>query len=49
MVSGLYAAYAEKGECTTEHILAATASTRPIAVVMRERSTNCGPGPTGGA
>ena len=37
VVSGLYAAYAEKGECMTEHILAATGSTRPIAVVMRER------------
>jgi SpoVK/Ycf46/Vps4 family AAA+-type ATPase len=37
VVSGLYAAFAEKGECTTEHILAAMVVTRPIAVVMRER------------
>jgi AAA+ superfamily predicted ATPase len=37
IVSGLYAAYAEKGEFTTEHILKAVAVTKPIAVVMRER------------
>ncbi|MGA2253175.1 MAG: AAA family ATPase [Thermoguttaceae bacterium] len=37
VVSGLYAAFAEKGECTTEHILTAIRITRPIAVVMRER------------
>ena len=37
IISGMYAAYADKGECTTEHILAAVAATRPIAVTMRER------------
>ena len=37
VVSGLYAAYAEKVECATEHIVAAASVTRPIAVVMRER------------
>jgi MoxR-like ATPase len=40
VVSGLYAAYAEKGECTTEHILSAITVTRPIAVIMRERVDN---------
>jgi len=37
VVSGLYAAYSEKAEFATEHILASIAVTRPIAVVMRER------------
>jgi len=37
VISGLYAAYAEKGECMTEHILTAISSTQPIAVIMRER------------
>ncbi len=40
VVSGMYAAYADKGECTTEHILAAIGATRPIAVTMRERVDN---------
>ena len=40
VVSGLYAAYAEKGECTTEHILTAIGTTQPIAVIMRERVDN---------
>ncbi len=37
VISGLYAAYAEKGECATEQILTAIGVTQPIAVVMRER------------
>jgi SpoVK/Ycf46/Vps4 family AAA+-type ATPase len=37
VISGLYAAYAEKAEMTTEHIVCAIQSTRPLAVVMRER------------
>jgi MoxR-like ATPase len=37
VVSGLYAAFAEKAECTTEHILAAIKTTQPISVVMREQ------------
>ncbi len=36
VVSGLYAAFAEKAECTTEHILAAMQATQPLSVVMRE-------------
>jgi len=36
VISGLYAAFAEKAECTTEHILAAIQSTQPLSVVMRE-------------
>jgi len=36
VVSGLYAAYAEKSECTSEHILAAMQATQPLSVVMRE-------------
>ncbi len=36
VVSGLYAAFAEKSELTTEHILAAIHATEPISVVMRE-------------
>ena len=36
VVSGLYAAFAEKAECTTEHVLAAMQATQPISVVMRE-------------
>ena len=36
VVSGLYAAFADKAECTTEHILAAMKATQPISVVMRE-------------
>jgi AAA+ superfamily predicted ATPase len=37
VISGLYGAFAEKVECTTEHILSAISATRPLAVVMRER------------
>jgi len=37
IVSGLYAAFAERSECTTEHILAAMRATQPLSVVMRER------------
>jgi ATP-dependent 26S proteasome regulatory subunit len=37
VISGLYAAYAEKTEFTTEHILAAMQATQPISIVMRER------------
>ncbi len=36
VISGLYAAFAEKAECSTEHILSAIQTTRPLAVVMRE-------------
>jgi SpoVK/Ycf46/Vps4 family AAA+-type ATPase len=36
VISGLYAAFADKKECTTEHILAAMQATQPISVVMRE-------------
>ena len=37
VISGMYAAFADKGVCTTEHILAAITATRPLAVTMRER------------
>ena len=36
VISGLYAAFADKVECTTEHILAAIQATQPLSVVMRE-------------
>jgi len=36
VISGLYAAFADKSECTTEHILAAIQATQPLSVVMRE-------------
>jgi ATP-dependent 26S proteasome regulatory subunit len=36
VISGLYAAFADKAECTTDHILAAMKATQPISVVMRE-------------
>ncbi len=36
VISGLYAAFAEKTECTTEHILAAIQGTQPLSVVMSE-------------
>ncbi len=36
IVSALYAAYAEKSPCTTQHIIAAMHSTQPLSVVMRE-------------
>ena len=38
VVSGLYAAFNDHAECTTEHIVAAINSTRPLSVVMAERS-----------
>jgi AAA+ superfamily predicted ATPase len=37
VISGLFTAYSEKAEMTTEHILCAIQSTRPLAVLMRER------------
>lgn len=36
VISGLYAAFAEKTECATEHILASMRATQPLSVVMRE-------------
>jgi AAA+ superfamily predicted ATPase len=36
VISGLYAAFGDRTECTTEHLLAAMASTQPLSVVMRE-------------
>jgi SpoVK/Ycf46/Vps4 family AAA+-type ATPase len=36
VIAGLYAAYAEKTECVTDHILAAMRATQPLSVVMRE-------------
>ncbi len=36
VISGLYAAFADKKECSTEHIIAAMKATQPISVVMRE-------------
>jgi ATP-dependent 26S proteasome regulatory subunit len=36
VISGLYAAFTDKTECTTEHILAAIQATQPLSVVMRE-------------
>ena len=49
VISGLFTAYSEKGEMTTEHLLCAIQSTRPLAVVMRERMRRCGSGPKEGA
>jgi SpoVK/Ycf46/Vps4 family AAA+-type ATPase len=37
VVSGMYSAFAEGGECTTDHILDAIRATQPLSVVMRER------------
>jgi len=37
IVSGLYAAFSEGVECSTEHLLAAIGATQPLSVVMRER------------
>ena len=37
VISGLFAAFSEKSECTTEHILSAIAATQPLSVVMREQ------------
>jgi AAA+ superfamily predicted ATPase len=36
VISGLYAAFAENAECTTDHILAAMQATQPLSVVMHE-------------
>jgi SpoVK/Ycf46/Vps4 family AAA+-type ATPase len=36
VISGLYTAFADKKECSTEHIIAAMKATQPISVVMRE-------------
>jgi ATP-dependent 26S proteasome regulatory subunit len=36
VISGLYAAFSEASECTTEHILTAIRATQPLSVVMRE-------------
>jgi SpoVK/Ycf46/Vps4 family AAA+-type ATPase len=36
VISGLYAAFSEKSDCNTEHILAAMQATQPLSVVMRE-------------
>ena len=36
VISGLYAAFADKKECSTEHIITAMKATQPISVVMRE-------------
>lgn len=36
VISGLYAAFFEKNDCSNDHILAAIAATQPLAVVMRE-------------
>ena len=36
VISGLYAAFYEKTDFTTEHILAAIRATQPLSVVMRE-------------
>ena len=38
VISGLYAAFAAKTECTTDHILAAVRSTQPLSVVMCEHA-----------
>lgn len=39
VVSGLYAAFAEKAECSTEHLLTAIRTTQPLSVIMREHVT----------
>lgn len=36
VIAGLYAAFADKLECTTEHVLTAIQETQPLSVVMRE-------------
>lgn len=36
VISGLYTAFSEKAECTTEHLLTAMRATQPLSVVMRE-------------
>jgi len=36
IVSGMYAAFAEGKQCTTEHVLKAIEATRPLSVVMAE-------------
>lgn len=37
VISAMYAAFAEKTECTTEHVIAAIRETNPLSVLMRER------------
>ena len=37
VIASLYAAYAEKAECSTEHLLEAVQTTQPLSVVMREQ------------
>jgi AAA+ superfamily predicted ATPase len=39
VISGLYAAFSDKAECTTEHLLAAMHATQPLSVVAREHVT----------
>jgi MoxR-like ATPase len=36
VISGLFAAFAQSAECTTEHILTAIQTTHPLSVLMRE-------------
>ena len=36
VISGLYAAFSQDAECTTEHLLAALHTTQPLSVLMRE-------------
>jgi SpoVK/Ycf46/Vps4 family AAA+-type ATPase len=36
VISGLYAAFAEKVDCTSEHLFAAIHGTQPLSIVMRE-------------
>jgi MoxR-like ATPase len=36
VISGLYSAFSDKADCSTEHILAAIQGTQPLSVVMRE-------------
>ena len=45
VISGMYAAFAEKADYTTEHTLAAMQSTQPLSVVMREHVQSFAPGP----
>ncbi|MEN6449022.1 MAG: AAA family ATPase [Thermoguttaceae bacterium] len=37
VISGLYAAFAEKAECTTDHLLEALHGTQPLSTVMGEQ------------
>ena len=36
VIAGLYSAFAEKAEYSTEHIMTAMSVTRPLSVVMKE-------------